>query len=391
PGGSSLAADSSYLSAGLASTIVSLGGLGNFNRIDLGKKLAGKAASVAPRIDETTEGFAGRSSPKDIETMFQLAYLEFTAPRLDTVVFQTLRGQAATQLANRQLSPEAAFTDTIQVTLSQHHFRARPITPEIFDKEVSAQKAFAFYKDRFANAGDFTFLLVGNVDTAAIKPLVETYLASLPNTGRVERARDVGMTPPKGVVERIVRRGTEPKASTRLVFTGQCTYSPRDRFILRALTTLMQTRLNESLRERLGGTYSPNVGGSCQREPRQEYAISVVFGSSPENADVLTKATLALVDSLKAQPVPQADVDKVKEEILRSREVEVKTNAYWLGNIAARDMAGEDLAGLGPQYDEMVRQLTPAMIQAAAKKYFNTANYARFVLLPEAAAPAKSN
>ena len=391
PGGSSLAADSAYLSAGLASTIVSLGGLGSFNRIDLGKKLAGKAASVSPRIDETTEGFSGRSSPKDIETMFQLAYLEFTAPRLDTVVFQTLRGQAATQLANRQLSPEAAFSDTIQVTLSQHHFRARPLTPEIFDKEVSAQEAFAFYKDRFANAGDFTFVLVGNVDTVAIKPLVETYLASLPNTGRVEKARDVGMTPPKGVVERIVRRGTEPKASTRLVFTGQCTYSPQDRFILRALTTLMQTRLNESLRERLGGTYSPNVGGSCQREPRQEYAISVVFGSSPENADVLTKATLALVDSLKAQPVPQADVDKVKEEILRSREVEVKTNAYWLGNISARDMAGEDLAGLGPEYDEMVRNLTPAMIQAAAKKYFNTANYARFVLLPETTPPAKSN
>ena len=145
----------------------------------------------------------------------------------------------------------------------------------------------------------------------------------------------------------------------------------------------MQTRLNESLRERLGGTYSPSVGGSCQREPRQEYAIQVAFGSSPENADVLTRATLALVDSLKAQPVSQADVDKVKEEILRSREVEVKTNTYWIGNIAARDQAGEDLGGLGPAYDEMVKKLTPAMIQEAAKKYFDTKNYARFVLLPE--------
>jgi zinc protease len=156
------------------------------------------------------------------------------------------------------------------------------------------------------------------------------------------------------------------------------------------LTTLIQTKLNETLREKLGGTYSPSVGGSCQRDPRQEYAVSVGFGSSPENVDVLSKATLALIDSLKSQPVSQADVDKVKEEILRSREVEVKTNAYWVGNIAARDQAGEDLAGLGPAYDEMVKRLTPAMIQQAAKKYFDTANYARFVLLPEAAAaPAK--
>jgi len=382
PGGTSLAADPDYMSAALASQVMQLGGLGSFNRIDLGKKLAGKAAAVSPAIGETTEGLAGRSSPKDIETMFQLAYLTFTAPRLDTVVFTTFRGQAATVLANRGLSPDAVFQDTIQVTLAQHAFRARPLTPAVFD-EVNAQKSLAFFKDRFANASDFTFVLVGNVDTVTIKPMVETYLASLPNTGRVEKARDVGIKTPKGFVERIVRKGTEPKASTRLVFTGTCTYSPQNRFVLRALTTLMQTRLNESLRERLGGTYSPNVGGSCQREPRQEYAVSVAFGSSPENADVLTKATLALVDSLKAQPVSQADVDKVKEEILRSREVEVKTNAYWLGNIAARDQAGEDLGGLGPAYDEMVKKLTPAMIQAAAKKYFDTSNYARFVLLPE--------
>jgi zinc protease len=382
PGGTSLASDQDFMSAALATQVMQLGGLGSFNRIDLGKRLAGKAAGVSPTIGETTEGLSGRSSPKDIETMFQLAYLTFTAPRLDTVVFSTFRGQAAQFLANKGLSPDAVFADTVQVTLAQHAFRARPLTQQVFD-EVNAQKALAFYKDRFANASDFTFLLVGNVDTTAIKPMVETYLASLPNTGRVEKAKDVGITPPKGFVERIVRKGTEPMASTRLVFTGTCSYTPQDRFMLRALTTLMQTRLNESLRERLGGTYSPSVGGSCQREPRQEYALSVAFGSSPENVEVLSKATLALIDSLKAQPVSQADVDKVKEEILRSREVEVKTNAYWLGNIAARDQAGEDLGGLGPAYDEMVKKLTPAMIQAAEKKYFDISNYARFVLLPE--------
>jgi zinc protease len=389
PGGLSLASDPDFVSALLSTQVMDLGGLGNVNRIDLGKKLAGKVATVRATISETTEGLQGRTSPKDVETMFQLTYLQFTAPRLDTVVYTTFKGQAATFLANRALSPETAFQDTIQVTLAQHAFRARPLSPALFD-ELNPQKALAFYKDRYADAGDFTFVLVGNVDTVAIKPLVETYIASLPTIGRKEKSRDTGVKPPKGVVERIVRRGTEPKASTRFVFTGECKYAPEDRFVLRALTTLIQTKLNETLREKLGGTYSPSVGGSCQRDPRQEYAVSVGFGSSPENVDVLSKATLALIDSLKSQPVSQTDVDKVKEEILRSREVEVKTNAYWVGNIAARDQAGEDLAGLGPAYDEMVKRLTPAMIQQAAKKYFDTANYARFVLLPEAAAaPAK--
>ncbi|MEO8194337.1 MAG: insulinase family protein [Gemmatimonadales bacterium] len=388
PGGTSLAADPDYISSALASQVMQLGGVGSFSRIELGKKLAGKAAAVSPSIGETTEGLSGRSSLKDIETMFQLAYLTVTAPRLDTVVFTTFRGQAATVLANRGLSPDAVFSDSVQVTMSQHAFRARPLTLDVFN-EVNAQKALAFYKDRFANASDFTFLLVGNVDTVAIKPLVETYLASLPNTGRVEKARDVGIAPPKGVVEKIVRKGTEPKATTILAFTGPCTYTPQNRFVLRALTTLTQTRLNETLREKLGGTYSPNVGGSCSREPRQQYSVQVTFGSSPENVETLSKAVFSLIDSLKSQPVAAADVEKVKEEILRSREVEVKTNAYWIGNIAARDQAGEDLGGLGPPYDAMVKGLTPSMIQQAAKTYFNTANYARFLLLPETSGTTK--
>ncbi|MGZ3710079.1 MAG: M16 family metallopeptidase, partial [Bdellovibrionota bacterium] len=200
---------------------------------------------------------------------------------------------------------------------------------------------------------------------------------------------DRGGAPPKGVVQRVVHKGTEPKANTLIFFSGPCIYNPQNRVLMRALTTLVQTRLNETLREKLGGTYSPNVRGGCSREPRQEYTIQVGFGSSPENVEPLYSATLALIDTLKARPVPQADVEKVKEEILRSHEVDVKTNSYWASNIAARDEAGEDLGGLGTPYDDMVKALTPALIQEAAKTYFNTANYARFVLLPEAPAAAK--
>jgi zinc protease len=270
----------------------------------------------------------------------------------------------------------------VQVTMSQHSFRSRPVTPAVF-AEVNPDKAFAFYKDRFADASDFTFVFVGNVDTTNLKPLVERYLGSLPSIGRKETWRDTGTSPPKGVVQRVVNKGTEPKANTVIEFTGACESSPESRFTLRALTTLVQMRLNETLREKLGGTYSPNVGGGCSREPRKEYAVQIAFGSSPENVDLLSKATFALIDSLKANPPSQADVDKVKEQILRTREVEVRQNSYWLGNIVARDEAGEDLGGLTSQYDEMVKQLTAAQLQKAAKQYFNTANFARFVLLPE--------
>ena len=382
PGGSSLASDADYMSAGFASQIVALSGLGNFNRVDLQKKLAGKAASAGASIGSTSEGLTGRASPKDLETMFQLIYLDFTAPRFDPAAYAAFKAQADQYLANRGSDPDEVFGDTVSWTMSSHSVRARPLTAATF-AEVNPEKALAFYKDRFADASDFTFSFVGNVDTVTLKPLVEKYLGALPTLNRKETFRDNGGGPPKGVVEKVVRKGVEPKANTIMQFTGACQYVPQTRLDFRALMELFQMQLNETLREKLGGAYSPNVGGGCGRLPRQEYSITVQFNSSPENVEKLSKSVLALIDSLKTHGPSASDVAKVKEQLIRAREVEIKQNSYWVGNILARDQAGEDIAGLLGAYDEMLKNITPAQIQAAAKKYFDTANYARFVLLPE--------
>jgi zinc protease len=382
PGGSSLAPDADYMSAALSGQIMAQSGVGQFSRVDLQKKLSGKVASAAGAVAETNEGMSGRASPKDIETMFQLIYLTFTSPRLDTAAFQAMKNQFAPYLANRGADPDEVFNDTVQVVMSQHNFRARPLSPAVF-AEVNPDKALAFYKDRFADASDFTFLFVGNVDTTSLKPLVEKYIGSLPSIGRKETYRDNGGAPPKGIVERVVRKGVEPKANTVIMFTGACEYAPATRFAFRALSELVQIKLNESLREQLGGAYSPSAGGGCSRLPRQEYSFSVQFNSSPENVERLTKSVFATIDSLKTQGPNAADVAKVKEELMRAREVEIKQNSYWLANIMAREQAGEDVSGLLGAYDTMLKDLTPALIQDAAKKYLDTTNYARFVLLPE--------
>jgi zinc protease len=382
PGGSSLAPDADYMSAGLASQIVGLSGLGNFNRIDLQKKLAGKVASAGATIGSTSEGLSGRASPKDLETMFQLIYLDFTAPRFDPAAYAAFKAQADQYVANRGSDPDEVFGDTLSWTMASHNLRARPLTAATL-AEVDPQKALAFYKDRFADASDFTFAFVGNVDTVTLKPLVEKYLGGLPSIHRKETFRDNGGEPPKGVVEKVVHKGVEPKANTVIEFTGACQYAPQTRLDFRALTELFQIKLDETLREKLGGVYSPSVGGGCSRLPHPEYSIAVQFNSAPDNVEKLSKSVFELIDSLKTNGPSAGDVAKVKEQLIRAREVEIKQNSYWVGNILARDQAGEDIAGLLGPYDEMLKNITGAEIQAAAKKYFDTSNYARFVLLPE--------
>ena len=277
--------------------------------------------------------------------MFQLIYLDFTAPRFDPAAYAAFKAQADQYLANRGSDPDEVFGDTLSWTMASHNVRARPLTAATF-AEVNPEKALAFYKDRFADASDFTFSFVGNVDTLTLKPLVEKYLATLPSIQRKETFRDNGGGPPKGIVEKVVRKGVEPKANTVIEFTGACQYAPQTRLDFRALTELFQIQLNETLREKLGGAYSPNVSGGCGRLPRQEYSITVQFNSSPENVEKLSKSVFALIDSLKTHGPSASDVAKVKEQLIRAREVEIKQNAYWVGNILARDQAGEDVAGL---------------------------------------------
>jgi zinc protease len=382
PGGTALASNADFMSAALSPQIVGLSGLGQYNLVDLRKKLSGKAARVSASISEMSEGFNGAATPKDLETLLQLTYLHFTGARLDSSAFQAYRANAAQFLANRGASPEAVFQDTIQVTLGQYHHRTRPITPATF-AEVDAGRAVAFFRERFADASDFTFVFVGNVDTVALKPLVERYLASLPSLQRTDAPTPPRPGPPKGVVQRTVLKGIENKASTLMVFTGPCTYTPENRVLVRALVDVMQLRLIETLRERLGGTYSPNVGGGCNREPRQEYSIRVSYQSSPENVEPLSQAVFALIDTLQQVGPTTEDVARAREQVLRAREVDLKQNNYWLTGILTRHVASEDIAGLLTPYDDLVRKVTAADIKAAANHYFNVKNYARFVLLPE--------
>jgi len=385
-GGSSLVSDADYMSAAMAAQIVYTSGLATFNRVDLGKKLSGKSVSLQPTIGGTTEGLSGTASPKDLETLMQLAYLQFTAPRLDTPAVTAFQNQFNTMLANRGVSPEAAVSDTFSMTMSSNHPRARPLTVATF-AEVNPQRAYDIYRDRFADASDFTFVFVGNVDTVALKPLAEQYLATLPSTGRKETWKDVGIRPPTGVVEKVVRKGTEPKSMTFIAFTGPIDFTEQNRFDLQALVDLVRIKIIETLREKMSGTYSPGIMSSSTKIPLPQYTITTFFSSSPENIESLSRAVFATIDTLQRNGPSQVDVNKVKEELIRGHEVELKQNAYWMSYILAKDQNGEDVASAQAQYDAMIKKLTAAQVQQAAKQFFNMKNYVRVVLVPEGPKP----
>ena len=381
PGGTSLVADADQLNADLAGTIAAVSGVGSFSAVTLAKKMAGKVVDVMASPGHYADVVNGSASSRDLETMFQLAWLRLTAPRVDTSAFAALRNQLRAILTNQQNSPERVFGDTVQVTMSQRHRRVRLMGPATFDS-VDVRRSMALYRERMANGGGFTFYLVGSFSPDSVRPLVERYLAALPATGRREVPRDEGIRPPSGVVERTVYKGVEPKAETRLVFTGPCAYSYQARHAIASLRELLNIRLREVLREQKGGTYGAGVQGSCSSTPYGHYEITVYFGSAPERTGELAAAVMTVIEEVKAGTVSDSNVAKIREIQLRAHETALKQNGAWLRNMADADEDGRDQREW-LRYPELAQQLSGARLRDAARTYLRKERYARFTLLPE--------
>jgi len=381
PGGTSLASDQDYVPAETADRIVAEGGLGSLSEIDLSKKLAGKTAVVRPEIDEMSEGLSGRTLRRDLETLFQLIYLTFTQPRADPEAFRAATGQLTAALANRQARPDAAFEDALNAAVTQNHLRARPMSQELVS-QMSLEKSLAFYKDRFADASDFTFVFVGSFDVATIKPLVEQYLASLPALHRKEAGKDVGIRPPSGVVEKVVTKGTTPKSEVGVIFSGPFQNNLKNRIVFRAMANTLAGNLQRVLREDLGGTYGVSVEPELTKRPTEEYRVNITFACDPARTQDLVKALFDVVDDFKKNGPSAGQAADAQAALRRDLETDSRQNGYVLSQLAFAYQYDEpipDPTSLRQIYD----QLSAPLLREAARQYLDTNRYVKVVLLPE--------
>ena len=380
PGGHSLVADADHVSAVYADQLVAGSGVGEHNNVALDKLLAGKRVSVSPYIGEMFEGFRGRTSPEDIETLFQLITLYATAPRLDPIYYSTYESSLRSIAETRADQPDAAFSDAVNTVLSQNHFRRRPLTLELLE-ELSLERAEAVYADRFADLGDATFVFVGAFDWETLRSLTATYLASLPTSGRVEQWRDVGVDPPTGLEDHVVRSGIEPRSRTVVVFAGEAMLSRQEALTLTAAAEILTIRLRERLREELGGTYSVGANARSTLLPDPEYRVSIGFGSDPARAEELLAEVFEELDWLR-EGGEQEYLDTVKELLRTPREEQLRDNGFWLSQIQTVTRRGEAFTAT-TGFEDRLDALTLEEVAAAARRFLTEDRYVKVVLLPE--------
>jgi len=329
PGGSSVIGDEYLRELNFINAVAGIGGLGNFSAVNLGKVLAGRNATANASVGELTQNISARCAPRDLETMMQLVYLRFTGVRQDDEAFKSWKTRQIASLRNSASDPGYIFQDSLYTTIYGRHPRMAQTRVEDVEK-FDYEKTLDLYRERFANAGDFTFLFIGNIDEQALKPYVEQYLASLPATGEKGKAGQPILMARENITNMYDQKMESPKVSVVMVMVDQAEPSLKNRVEADMLGQILSSRYTETMREEEGGTYSPGASMAVSIA-KQERVLQIMFDTNAEQRERLSEIAIEEIEKIAADGPSDVDFNKVKEYMLKKYREGLEENGFWLG------------------------------------------------------------
>lgn len=370
-GGSSLASDADFVKAQFVFPALAEAGVNGYSKTDISNYLAGKQVSVSPFIGNLTEGVNGKTTAKDLGTAMELIYSYFTGLNNDPASFAAYKEKQSAVTANLLSNPQFYFSNEYSKFLNQKNPRFTNVVPLTENwAKADYKKAYDIYKDRFANAGNFHFYFVGNLDENKLKEYATQYLGSLPSTGKASSFKDSGYRTVTGTFNKVYKKGKDPKSLVVISYAGEAPYNEKDDLALSALGQVATIKVIEKLREEESGIYSGGARGGMTKVPYGMYQFSLQFPCGPENAEKLTKSAIAELQKYIDRGPEQKDLDKFKEGELNDDRGNLKDNGYWLSNISKYQLEGGDRYEI-LNYEAKLKALTVKDLQNVAKKYLS--------------------
>jgi len=377
-GGYSLTSPEDVVNTKVINDALALGGLGKFSSVDLRKVLAGKNVGVSASVGSNSEKISGSSSPKDIETFMQLLYLNFTDIRRDDEAFNSFITRTKAQLQNIEAEPMTALQDSLTSTIFKNNPYSNRLTLKMIDN-INYAKTLQIAKERFANAADFTFIFVGNVDPATLKPLVETYIASLPaNKAKKEDWKNLGTSPVKGKIEKHFEKEMQtPKSSVYTIYTGKVNYSVENKIMGDIMKQIFDQVFTRTIREEEGGTYGVGVNMGVNYYPEEYFMFLFAFDTDVALKDKLLTRAHKEIDNVMANGIDKADFAKVVEYMQKSYTQNLRENNYWLSMLTTRYLLGKDFH---TTYEAALNSMTPEKINTFIKNTLTQGNEIELVM-----------
>ncbi len=382
-GGSSIYPVELLPSARMASSLVRNFGVGDFDATALEKVLAGENASVSPSIGGLTEGLDGTCSPDDFETMLQLVYLYFEEPRFDEAAYEATMQRNRAWIEEARNDPQKAIRDSVTLIINDHHPRVMVFDLEYLER-VDFETVETIYRERMKDASDFTFLFVGYLDPGEARPLIETYLGAIGDTGRDETWADNGVGMPEGRTERIIPvKLSVPKSTVHIKYGNHAEYTPANWLHLRVIEEVLDLRYTETIREEEGGTYGVNVRRSMVHYPREEMSLTMRFDCAPDEAAHLKSLIYSEIDMLLETGPSQGDLAKTIENMRKQREEIMQRNGFWMSALRSYYYHGIDITA-PENYDCILDAMTVDSVREVAGRMLEGADIVDLTFLPPA-------
>ncbi len=384
-GGLSMTDTEDLPSATYAAAIVEYGGIADMNNIQLQKVLTGKHVSVSPSINQHAETMDGNSNVRDFETMLQLTYLYFTAPRKDPQTYEALMSMIETQLKNKETNHKAIFRDSVSMMATSYSPRTVLWNTETL-KKVNLDKAFGIFRQRFADPADFTFTFTGNInpDDRQTQRLIAQWLGGL-KTGKCKKQRehfiDRGVRAPKGVQKNwFERQMTIHQTTNRIQYSAEMPYSLATDLNMEVIGRVLDMRYLESVREREGGSYGVGVAGYLNRLPIPQATLLIQFDTDPEKENRLLEVIYEEIDTIIKNGPRADDLQKAKESMLKDFEEDKEKNSWW-DNTVLPEYYRYNVNYLA-DYEQAVRGITGETVQQTLKKLVDAGNRFEVVMSP---------
>lgn len=381
-GGSSKVNDDKVASAMMLNQFIGTFGVGDYDATALKKALTGKKVSLNVSLSDLNETFSGSGTPKDFETMMQLLYLQFENPRFDSEAYEAMLGRYKAFVANMANNPQKIMSDSLQLIMTSKSPRTKLMTPEMFD-EISLEQIETIYKDRFIDAGDFTYFIVGNIDEETARTMAEKYIGSLTNLPRTETWVDRNVEGPKGKTVREIEIPLEvKKATVSINFDAKMEYAPEQNLILSVFRDILNLRYLEEIREKEGGTYGVRVSTSYSKFPKAEKSLSMTFDTDPEKAQHLKSIIYREIDKIAAEGPTAEDLDKVVKNLQKNREQSKLHNNYWMQ--ALNSYYTYSVNPAAPEnFEKILENMTAAKVQQFVKSFVSKADVVDIIFKPK--------
>lgn len=383
PGGQMLFADAERHALRFAGAVNNAMGVGQHSLPDLRRILTGKNLSFSTGMDGYTDRVHGGVNSADLETLLQLNYLAMTAPRRDEATFQGFVNTNAELALTRASVPEARFADARTQAVYGGHPRAElRARPEDY-RGLDMDRTLDLFRSRMDSARGMTFFFVGDFEVEAIKPLLATWIATLPVGELALQYRDPGMRQVPGVTRREIRAGTEQKSVVTFDFGGDVAYSKDEFLAFLTMIDVLNIRIKAALRDQHQLIYAGAATGWYMRIPRPSYSLSIVLPTAPQNVEKLESTLWAEIENLQGSGPAPADLDKARQAMLQTYRKSVKENSYWRQRLENAELEGDDPRDI-LTVEQRLEAVSAAQVQAAARRFLDKERYVEMVLKPEA-------